>query len=267
VKKITFPGHPEYNRHKIAVLPQNARFSIKGTGPCQVKEAGAITPVQWQWLRGDAQYLGELQFNGKSYVTFKGERRGKSVGVSLNSEGLPAVYMRDGGRFSLEMHFTSYAEKQADSKVFEVPEDCPAYVGPKLDYIENVDNSSVSSPLALAQVLAKAKEICTCGCPYVYGGNGPCCGGGKSGYDCSGMTTKAYATGGWNIPRTAAGQQNSGRACSGGEQAGDLLFFGNPAYHVVMSVGGGQIAECPDVGKNCRITASRAHNGGCRRIV
>jgi hypothetical protein len=272
MKKLTFEGHPENNRHKVAVFPQNAVYKLKGTDPCKLKEAGPIMPVQWQWLRTGAKFAGNLELGANSFVMFQGEEKGKSLSVAINTEGLPVFYRKEGKRYTVEMHFTRYAQQQPDSSLFVLPEACvevqvsrDAQAAPQLD----LDNATIAvgAPLNLNAVISKAREICTCGCPYVWGGNGPCCSGGKSGYDCSGMTTRAYSAGGYSIPRTAAGQQNSGKSCAGGEQAGDLLFFGNPAYHVVMSLGGGKIAECPDVGMNCRVTSWRSHNGGCRRIA
>jgi cell wall-associated NlpC family hydrolase len=271
VKKITFEGHPENGRHKVNLFNQNTKYNIKGTKACEAVEAGSTMPVMWTWLRNDAKFVGNLELGSNSYIMFQGENhKGKSVAVAVNDEGLPVFYRKEGKRFTLEMHFTSYVERQADAAVFEIPAACASAVvswptvpvEPTIEF----DNSTLKAPMALSAVIAMAKSICTCGCPYVYGGNGPCCPG-KSGYDCSGMTTRSYSAGGYSIPRTAAGQQGAGRSCTGGEQAGDLLFFGTPAYHVVMSLGGGQIAECPSTGNNCRITSWRSHNGGCRRIA
>jgi peptidoglycan DL-endopeptidase CwlO len=40
------------------------------------------------------------------------------------------------------------------------------------------------------------------GCPYVYGGTGPC----SAGFDCSGLMMMAYRAAGIGIPRTSEGQ-------------------------------------------------------------
>jgi hypothetical protein len=277
VKKISFEGHPENSRHKVAVFAENAKYKIKGTQPCKVEEAGVTMPVVWTWLRDETTFSSNFELGLNSYAMFQGQHKNKHVAVAVNSQGLPVYYRKEGHSFTVEMHFTHYAEKQADESVFTIPEGCPAFKGPaveqgvteeiQLEMMSNSNSTEAAPNGNLGAVIDKAKEIGTCGCPYVWGGNGPCCYGQKSGYDCSGMTHRAYAAGNFNIPRVAADQQRSGRACSGGEQAGDLLFFGNPAYHVVMALGGGKIAECPDVGQNCRITNIRSYNGGCRRIA
>lgn len=74
------------------------------------------------------------------------------------------------------------------------------------------------------------------GDPYRYGSAGPYW------FDCSGLTQYAYKSIGKKIPRTASGQYNATRHVSRSQlQVGDLVFFGNPAYHVGVYAGGGNI--------------------------
>jgi cell wall-associated NlpC family hydrolase len=35
-------------------------------------------------------------------------------------------------------------------------------------------------------------------------------------------------------------------------QPGDLLFYGSPIHHVGLYIGGGQMIEAPETGKNVR---------------
>ena len=58
------------------------------------------------------------------------------------------------------------------------------------------------------------------GCPYVWGGTGPC----GSGFDCSGLVMQAYAAAGVTIARTSQEQWASEPHVSS-PQAGDLVFF------------------------------------------
>lgn len=73
-----------------------------------------------------------------------------------------------------------------------------------------------SGTAAAAIAYAKAQI----GCPYTWGGTGPC----GSGFDCSGLVMQAYAAAGIYIDRTSQDQWSEGPQVSQPEP-GDLVFF------------------------------------------
>ncbi|WP_234441832.1 C40 family peptidase, partial [Streptomyces sp. WM6386] len=127
------------------------------------------------------------------------------------------------------------------------------------------------------------------GVPYSWGGGnaqgpsyGICCSpSGKSGasikgFDCSGLTTYAYAQVGIQLPRTAAAQAGVGRRipASLGASAlkpGDLVFYAyapgrdSTIYHVGIYLGGGQMVNAARPGTVIRqdaVTAMSGYAGG-----
>jgi cell wall-associated NlpC family hydrolase len=83
------------------------------------------------------------------------------------------------------------------------------------------------------------------GCPYVYGGTGPC----GSGFDCSGLTMSAWASAGVSIPRTSYGQATLPAVSTSNLQPGDILEFAGDS-HVGIYVGGGKLIDAPQPGMN-----------------
>jgi len=82
------------------------------------------------------------------------------------------------------------------------------------------------------------------GSPYVYGATGP------SSFDCSGLTSWAYAQAGVSIPRTSEAQAGIGpRIYSQSQlQIGDLVFFYGDLHHVGLYAGNGQVLHAPRTG-------------------
>ncbi|MEU1197077.1 NlpC/P60 family protein [Streptomyces sp. NPDC005813] len=82
------------------------------------------------------------------------------------------------------------------------------------------------------------------GSPYVYGASGP------SSFDCSGLTSWAYAQADVAIPRTSQAQANAGtRIYSQSDlQVGDLVIFYGDMHHVGLYAGNGQVLHAPRTG-------------------
>lgn len=83
------------------------------------------------------------------------------------------------------------------------------------------------------------------GCPYVFGGTGPC----GAGFDCSGLMMQAWAAAGVAIPRTSEAQAGLPAVPTSALQPGDILEFAGDS-HVGMYVGGGMLIDAPQPGQN-----------------
>ena len=87
------------------------------------------------------------------------------------------------------------------------------------------------------------------GKPYVFGASGP------DSYDCSGLTSAAWASVGISIPRTSQEQWASlPHVPTSDMQPGDILVF-NGAGHVGIYVGGGMMIDAPHTGLNVQKVA------------
>lgn len=97
------------------------------------------------------------------------------------------------------------------------------------------------------------------GLPYVWGGDGPR--NGESGFDCSGLTTAAYAYAGITLPRTAHTQFYAGPHVPDGAplEPGDLVFYGVPqrVHHVGLYLGDGRMINAPTFGQPVQLAYVR----------
>ncbi|MDW5324714.1 C40 family peptidase [Plantactinospora sp. KLBMP9567] len=86
------------------------------------------------------------------------------------------------------------------------------------------------------------------GKPYRWAGDGP------DGYDCSGLTSAAWAAAGVRLPHNAARQYRAvTRINRAARQAGDLVFYYRDLHHVAIYVGDGKIIHAPRTGTRIRI--------------
>jgi cell wall-associated NlpC family hydrolase len=118
-----------------------------------------------------------------------------------------------------------------------------------------VKDGRASPAAAKAVAVALAQR----GSPYVWGAEGP------STFDCSGLTSFAYAAAGVTIPRVSRAQFAAYAGMRPVDRLhlvpGDLVFFadnpGNPStiHHVGMYIGGGLMVEAPHTGAVVRTSS------------
>lgn len=88
-----------------------------------------------------------------------------------------------------------------------------------------------------AAAVAVAAALSKVGSPYVYGAAGP------NAFDCSGLTSWAWAQAGVSIPRTSGGQAGLPSVPLSQLQPGDLVTYYSPVSHVAMYIGNGQVVH------------------------
>ncbi|MFF2330086.1 MULTISPECIES: NlpC/P60 family protein [unclassified Streptomyces] len=89
------------------------------------------------------------------------------------------------------------------------------------------------------------------GKPYVWGAEGP------GSYDCSGLTSQAWASAGRPIPRTSQEQWRLLRHIAIKDmRPGDLIIYHSDASHVGMYVGDGAIIHAPRPGRNVTLAGA-----------
>jgi len=99
----------------------------------------------------------------------------------------------------------------------------------------------------------KAVEYATAqiGKPYVWGAEGP------NTFDCSGLTSQAWAAAGQGIPRTSQEQwKQLDRVSVDAMRPGDLIIYNSDASHVAMYIGDGAMIHAPRPGRTVTIAGA-----------
>ncbi|MFE9861546.1 C40 family peptidase [Streptomyces sp. NPDC005506] len=87
------------------------------------------------------------------------------------------------------------------------------------------------------------------GKPYVWGAEGP------RSFDCSGLTSRAWATAGRPIPRTSQEQwQRLRKVPLNTLRPGDLVIYFPKATHVAMYIGNGLVVQAPRPGTRVKVS-------------
>ena len=119
-------------------------------------------------------------------------------------------------------------------------------------------------PLAPGSAAAVAVKtaLAHVGDPYVWGATGP------NGFDCSGLTSYAWAAAGFALPHSSLAQSQMGRAVSRSQlQPGDLVYFYSPVSHVGLYIGHGMMVHARTFGQGVAVASvDMAGYRGARRI-
>lgn len=111
------------------------------------------------------------------------------------------------------------------------------------------DPDAAAAPFTMPNVSGAAADAVRAalsknGATYIFGANGP------DAFDCSGLTSWAWAQAGVSIPRTSRGQAGLPTVPLDQLQPGDLVTYYSPVSHVGMYIGDGQVihASTPRTG-------------------
>lgn len=126
--------------------------------------------------------------------------------------------------------------------VVELPEGAIAVESP-VGTIVVPEDADPRTAIALEFIIAQI------GKPYIWGGTGP------TGFDCSGLLLRGFqAAGVTSMPRVSQAQQVWATPVERKDlQPGDLVFFGTPAYHIGVYIGGGLMINAPYTGARVRV--------------
>jgi cell wall-associated NlpC family hydrolase len=157
-----------------------------------------------------------------------------------------------------ERQAAAAAEEQANTAAnaaAEAPAEEPAEAASRSEdrteiAAETSEEPAPSAPAGSgAGAAAVAAALSKVGSPYVYGAAGP------SAFDCSGLTSWAWAQAGVSIPRTSGAQAGLPSVPLSQLQPGDLVTYYSPVSHVAMYIGNGQVVHASTSSRPVYVTS------------
>lgn len=101
-----------------------------------------------------------------------------------------------------------------------------------------------------AAAIAVQTALGQIGDPYVWGASGP------DGFDCSGLTSYAYAAAGISLPHSSKAQSTLGTPVSRADlMPGDIVYFYSPVSHVGIYIGDGKMVHARTFGQPVAVTS------------
>ncbi|MDQ0491296.1 bifunctional lytic transglycosylase/C40 family peptidase [Streptomyces cellulosae] len=238
---------------------------------------------KWDGTANGERAVGPFQFLPSTWEGYGKDANGDKSADPHNADDAAlgaAIYLCGGGR-----DLTRRSQLKAALLQYNHSSE---YVANVLGWIDQY--TAAAEDPDLKNVTGKVRTVIEAalsqrGVPYSWGGGnasgksyGFCCSpSGKSGasikgFDCSGLTTYAYAKVGIRLPRTAAAQAGVAKRIpaslgTGALKPGDLVFYAtapghdSTIYHVGIYLGSGQMVNAPRPGTVVRLDAVNAMSG------
>ena len=241
------------NQQKIKLLGTDTVFElylVNGDTGLQLQKGGTTYPIQnvngttyvpMSFFQAITQ-TATLELSGNNLLILKDK-----AGTSVWDSGKPFWY---------NMNYYQHATEQGQPNVdITVPEtDQPQQEQPQQPQqpstpetnTPTVPDINVPNNTIGGQIVNTALQYI--GVPYVWGGTTP------AGFDCSGLVQYVFAQCGISLPRVSYDQQAVATPISVvALQPGDLVFWGESAYHVGIYIGDGMYIHAPAPGQNVKI--------------
>jgi cell wall-associated NlpC family hydrolase len=229
-----------------ANVAQTAAAAFEDTGATSM--AGVLTSADPQALLQQGSFLLEIS----------GSRNAETQQLLSDASQLTGVEQEmqrtESGVATLESQLAAHknslskliATEKATLAGLTVPEQQTVQTNSIGGNSSSANTTPQQSPLPTNSAAGKAIAFvyAQLGCPYVYGGTGPC----HDGFDCSGLMQAAYAAAGVQIPRdTFEDWAELPHVALSDIEPGDMILYDGEG-HVAMYVGGGYIIDSPQTG-------------------
>ncbi|MFE1878524.1 C40 family peptidase [Streptomyces diastatochromogenes] len=232
-------------QYRTGGLPPTAQFLLSDDPQQFIDGAGTVLNGQ----RATTKLIGEMTRTQKDLQGYADDASAQWQKLEANRKAKAAAKKKIKQQISEAEQLESRLEKKEREHLAELEQQAAYQAQTKwLDTgILDEINGKASAQGKKAVEFASAQL----GKPYVWGAEGP-----KS-YDCSGLTSQAWANAGHPIPRTSQEQWKQLKHVDIKDmRPGDLIIYFDDASHVAMYVGDGAIIHAPRPGRTVTVAGA-----------
>ncbi|SOD85611.1 C40 family peptidase [Streptomyces sp. Ag109_G2-15] len=232
-------------QYRTGGLPPTAQFLLSDDPQQFIDGAGTVLNGQ----RATTKLIAEMTRTQKDLQGYADDASAQWQKLEANRKAKAAAKKKIKQQISEAEQLESRLEKKERERLAELEQQAAYQAQTKwLDTgILDEINGKASAQGKKAVEFASAQL----GKPYVWGAEGP-----KS-YDCSGLTSQAWANAGHPIPRTSQEQWKQLKHVDIKDmRPGDLIIYFDDASHVAMYVGDGAIIHAPRPGRTVTVAGA-----------
>ncbi|MFB6707121.1 NlpC/P60 family protein [Streptomyces sp. NPDC056333] len=203
----------------------------------------------WQGQQAAKGVLGELTRTQEDLETYTKDASSNWKKLEANRLKQAKAKKRINGQIAAAKKLESQLEKEERARLLELEQE--AEYKAQTAWLGSGALKEINREASARGKKAVAFATAQIGKPYVWGAEGP------GSYDCSGLTSQAWAAAGRPIPRTSQEQwRQLPHIAVKDMRPGDLIIYHGDASHVGMYIGDGAIVHAPRPGRNVTLAGA-----------
>ncbi|MET7549373.1 NlpC/P60 family protein [Streptomyces sp. NPDC005078] len=203
----------------------------------------------WQGQQAAKGVLGELTRTQEDLEAYTKDASSNWKKLEANRLKQAKAKKRINGQIAAAKKLESQLEKKERARLLELEQE--AEYKAQTAWLGSGALKEINREASAGGRKAVAFATAQIGKPYVWGAEGP------GSYDCSGLTSQAWAAAGRPIPRTSQEQwRQLPHIAVKDMRPGDLIIYHGDASHVGMYIGDGAIVHAPRPGRNVTLAGA-----------
>lgn len=232
-------------QYRAGGLPDEAQLILSDNPQEFLDRAGRVI----QGERATKGLIGELTRTQQDLRQYTADASAQWQQLEKNRQAKAAAQKKIKTRIAAAEKLESQLEKQEKERLAELEQ--RAALKAQTAWLDSGVLKEISGKASEEGKAAVAYATAQLGKPYEWGAEGP-----KT-YDCSGLTSQAWAHAGDPIPRTSQEQWKQLKHVDVKDmRPGDLIIYFDDASHVAMYVGDGAIIHAPRPGRTVTVAGA-----------